>query len=115
MNNDLISRNSVIELLKKWSDGYSYIELPTEDAIKQMSALPAVEPEIADSFYIITHTGQRVEFEMKRPKGKWKVYGKQGNIPITDMCSNCRYEMKWYKNKHNFCPNCGADMRGDTE
>ena len=47
----------------------------------------------------------------ERPQGEWKVYGKQGGIPITDICSNCRYEMKWYKNKYNFCPQCGADMR----
>jgi len=45
-------------------------------------------------------------------QGEWKVYGKQGGIPITDYCSNCKYEMMWYKNKYNFCPNCGADMRG---
>ena len=32
--------------------------------------------------------------ENKRQKGEWKVYGKQGDIPITDICSNCRYEMK---------------------
>ena len=48
---------------------------------------------------------------VERPQGEWKVYGKQGGIPITDMCSNCRYEMKWYKNKYKFCPNCGAKMR----
>ena len=53
--------------------------------------------------------------ESERPKGEWKVYGKQGGIPITDMCSNCRYEMKWYKNKYNFCPNCGAKMEGGAE
>ena len=52
--------------------------------------------------------------ENERPQGEWKVYGTQGGIPITDYCSNCKYEMKWYKNKYNFCPNCGADMRKGT-
>ena len=47
----------------------------------------------------------------ERPQGEWKVYGRQGGIPITDYCTNCKYEMMWYKNKYNFCPNCGADMR----
>ena len=51
----------------------------------------------------------------ERPKGEWVVYGKQGGIPITDVCSNCQYEMKWYKNKYNFCPHCGADMRDDCK
>lgn len=45
------------------------------------------------------------------PQGEWKVYGRQGGIPITDYCTNCKYEMKWYKTKYNFCPNCGAKMR----
>ena len=55
------------------------------------------------------------EGENERPEGEWKVYGRQGGIPITDMCSNCKYEMKWYKNKYNFCPHCGAKMKGGAE
>ena len=50
-----------------------------------------------------------------KPTGQWIVYGRQGGIPITDMCSNCNYEMKWYKNKYNYCPNCGAKMTGDSK
>lgn len=50
-----------------------------------------------------------------RPQGEWVVYGKQGDIPITDRCTNCNYEMKWYKTKYNFCPNCGADMEGGAK
>lgn len=49
----------------------------------------------------------------ERPHGEWIVYGRQGGIPITDKCSNCGYEMKWYKNKYKFCPECSADMRGN--
>ena len=48
----------------------------------------------------------------RRPQGKWRSC-KQGDIPITDRCTNCNYEMRWYRNKYNFCPNCGADMRGE--
>lgn len=33
-NTDYISKEDIIRLLKKWSDGYSYIEIPTDDAIK---------------------------------------------------------------------------------
>lgn len=45
---------------------------------------------------------------VERKKGKWK----QG------YCSECRYN--WSKdapiaNVPNFCPNCGADMRGTNE
>jgi hypothetical protein len=62
--------------------------------------------------------GQKVGYEKalsERPQGEWKVYGRQGDIPITDYCTNCKYEMKWYRNKYNFCPNCGAKMKGGAE
>ena len=43
MENDYISREAAIALLKKWADGYSYIETPTEDAINEFNAIPAAD------------------------------------------------------------------------
>lgn len=45
----------------------------------------------------------------QEPKnGKWeKVY--YGNRP--NRCSECRQKSNY---RTNFCPNCGADMRGET-
>lgn len=43
---DTISRRVAINLLKKWSDGYSYIEVDTNSAIKAFEALPSVQPVI---------------------------------------------------------------------
>lgn len=40
---DLISRQDAINLLKKWSDGYEYIETETELAIKEFQRLPSAE------------------------------------------------------------------------
>lgn len=61
------------------------------------------------------HGYAQAKRDFERPQGEWVVYGKQGDIPITDRCTNCNYEMKWYKTKYHFCPNCGAAMRkGDT-
>ena len=45
----------------------------------------------------------------ERPKGKW------GNTSPYDSdaeCSLCCYLSRKY---YNFCPNCGADMRGKEE
>ena len=46
----------------------------------------------------------------ERPKGEWvekpHVYG-------VAYCSLCDYEL--HTNDTNFCPNCGADMRGDKD
>lgn len=41
--NDLISRQSVIDLLKYWSGGYSYIEKPTDGAIEDIESLPSID------------------------------------------------------------------------
>ena len=43
METDYISRKAAIALLKKWADGYSYIETPTEDAINKFNAIPAAD------------------------------------------------------------------------
>lgn len=42
---DLISRRAAIDLLKKWSDGYSYIEVETNSAIKAFEEMPSAQPE----------------------------------------------------------------------
>ena len=40
---ELISRQAVLALLKEWADSYSYIEIPTEDALKKISDLPTIK------------------------------------------------------------------------
>ena len=40
---DYINRRDAINLLKKWSDGYAYIEIETESAIKNFQHLPAAD------------------------------------------------------------------------
>lgn len=58
--------------------------------------------------------------EQSRPKGKWKILDECANEGV--YCSECHKKifklefsptMKWRNFK--YCPNCGADMRGDSE
>lgn len=45
----------------------------------------------------------------ERPKGQWRrVY--DDSAGWVDMCTNCE---EYGDEKDNFCPNCGADMRGE--
>ena len=52
--------------------------------------------------------------EPERKRGRWiKGIGENG-VTTSKFCSLCHYENKhWYN--WNFCPNCGADMRGDYD
>ena len=55
-----------------------------------------------------------IEALKERPKGKWT------KISNTVPCMNCpicgsTFTLILGGDKMNYCPNCGADMRGDTE
>lgn len=43
-----------------------------------------------------------------RPKGHWIL---RNSFLVPYKCSECNYESERYD---NYCPNCGADMRGNT-
>lgn len=74
------------------------------------------EDEIRERAYLCGYEqGKR---ECKRPTGKWKYNQYDGNANIGNWhCSECRcfvyggYNQKPY---YNFCPNCGADMKGEN-
>lgn len=84
---DLISRQDAINLLKKWSDGYDYIEIETELAIKEFQHLPSTQPK----------------------RGRWKQTKAYPNLIFCDECGE-PYERSNSNDKWNYCPNCGAKM-----
>ena len=50
---------------------------------------------------------------------KWDtvLYERNGTLDYySHICPECKYLYRSFKFKgHNYCPNCGADMRGETE
>lgn len=45
-------------------------------------------------------------------KGKWEKGIGENGVTASLFCSRCNYENRlWYE--WNYCPNCGADMRGE--
>ena len=57
----------------------------------------------------------KLEGKGERPQGEWikwnfKTFGAMGDWEYK--CSNCE---KVYGGEYNFCPNCGADMKGGAK
>lgn len=81
---------------------------------EQWDAIADVDFDHTDNIWFHTKNGKDVEF-VKRKKGKWIVKGE-----FID-CSVCRRE-KWSRvpyedlvKRFRYCPNCGADMRGEKD
>lgn len=122
MNNDLISRSALKKSFIQWSCfgcAFRTSENPKEICCEDCYA-KGIEKEVIDNAPTVTN----------RPKGKWiEVKPSQSDledgIDYREECSICHEPHRHYGfdeyhdirfatyYKTNFCPNCGADMRGE--
>ena len=113
MNNDLISR----EALKKALKEYKYCGF-YDKVIEIIDNAPTVDikDEIAGAYNEGYMCGSR-EAEKARPQGEWiEVDIKStpyGGYTCNRKCNKCGYFTREYR--LNFCPNCGAKMKGGAE
>ena len=129
MNNDLISRSA----LKKALEVTQYNDIddltrterlidnaPTVKSQKIVTIPPELIEKLASCVVDIVGNidwDKAIEAYKARPQGEWK-----GNNFDEHVCSLCGhyalYEEEpddYYEVQSNFCPNCGADMRGGRE
>lgn len=83
------------------------------DALKAVLAFPKESKEMGELLTIIIH--QTIDEQPTadvRPnvRGEWIPF----DVPWYK-CSECGAVRENKSFMENFCPNCGADMRGDTE
>ena len=97
---DLIDRQAAINALNKLdvSDGVGISSIACsvqESAISAIQHLPSAQPE--------------------RKRGKWKRKIVDNGFNADWACSECGYRVKTDFVNFNYCPNCGADMRGEQD
>lgn len=92
---DCISREAVKELYCRicMDKNICYRSKDNCEDLKLFDKLPSVTPE--------------------RPHGHWKEFD-HGMGLVFLKCSRCG-EFQSRADNHNFCPNCGADMRGEQK
>ena len=86
-----------------------------EEAIKnlEMIRIAFVEPVTKEQGKLIDDTIDMAISALKENKGEWiPMYDRWGDI-VTTVCGyECSKCCEWNADNDNFCPNCGADMRG---
>ena len=125
MNNDLISREALKEVIKanhyllSAKHNSTDYGMFTTGIIEAIDSAPTVEPEITndDLQAAMTesyHLGYELaETKFKRPHGEWIYHEDWKNE------GGCGYECsccgRTYDYDMNFCGYCGADMRGEVD
>ena len=105
MNNDLISRSELKKAVTKWFIDERYYN-------------PLDKPENMTESMLLSFINNAPAIKLERPQGEWKVnnYGEHvcpicGHYALYDECQDNDY----YEVQSNFCPECGADLRGGSK
>ena len=85
---DCISRESILNAITEIDD-YCNMDIYTNEVRELVNELPSVQPI--------------------RPKGVWR-FNNDGSYT----CSKCKYLVFYSGDMSNYCPDCGADLRGDN-
>lgn len=94
--NDLISRQAALNCFHAWIDKHGDVHEPDEiPEYEMIEALPPIQP--------------------MRKKGRWKRRLVDSGFNADWHCSECGWETAIEEHGYNYCPNCGADMRGTDE
>lgn len=107
---DLISREALKEAIDKLFESGGYDSGLVMDIIDNAPTVCGNNPKWCESCV------SKGKCASTRPQGEWIVDEDNGILKFMK-CSNCGEVAEWLDGGSqflsNFCPNCGADMRGD--
>ena len=82
-----------------------------EEAIKILQRKTTIPNDDETFDYICKAYDMAIEALKQEPKtGHW-IMDRQRE---TRQCDKCMTVYRWSFSPHNYCPNCGADMRGEV-
>ena len=106
-----------LEDIDRLKEFCSFSEEGEEEIEDLINNAPTVEPEtklVANVTFNKEEMGELIEnakedilAQIERPQGEW--------IFVSRNCWKCPYCQELTNEGKNFCPNCGADMRGDKK
>lgn len=109
---DTISRQAAIDAVNEKYGGF--IISSSTCVVNILNELPSVQPKtmsvILDVQKITKHKSDFSDLPPAQPErktGHWI----DGSIPTYKACSECGYEER-YADENNYCPECGAYMKG---
>lgn len=113
---DFAERKRILALIERCEKE----QIISEDLIKRFDAieseinnmLPANKPDPHAITYINALENRIKELEKDRPVGKWIRERWTDKYLVGVECSNCHIVESRFS---PFCPNCGADMRGESD
>ena len=88
------------------------------DLISRQAAIEAIMGEPTDAHYPSWYA-ERLEqlpsAQPERKKGQW-MKEDRGHVEYCAVCDQCGFDWIWSDREYfKFCPNCGADMRGEQD
>jgi hypothetical protein len=111
MNNDLISRQAAIDVVHRAI--YDFFDICSDDDESPITYKDEKLLEINKA--ITTQICKLPSAQPERKKGKWIYEGARGRFPAC-RCSVCgnveNADWAMISGEVNYCPHCGADMRG---
>lgn len=108
IKDDLISRREVINELNDCAELLRCV-LDNVDIVGAEREKYKCELRIIEAF--ISDVQEFPSMQLERKRGNWKYNGKSGTFKIFT-CDQCGRNSEA---EFNFCSNCGADMRGDSD
>ena len=91
---------------------------PMDDLISRQAAIDAIMGQPPEPHYPSWYAAQIEKLppaQPERKKGQW-MKEDRGHVEYCAVCDQCGFDWIWSDREYfKFCPNCGADMRGEQD